>query len=302
MVSKFIRRIVLLVFLILFWACSSKIIPISHSGKQMPPPSSSAMRVMPEEVDGMVLIRGGWFYMGSRLKSDERPIHKVFVKDFYLDKYEVTVEEFRRFCFATGHKMPKQPFWNKDDHPVVNVTWYDAQAYARWAGKRLPTEAEWEYAATARQNKQTYFLNQEHTYIRSQGNIADYALLEKDARRIVAPGYQDGFAFTSPVGYFPPNLFGIYDMEGNVLEWCADWYAADYYGKSPSQNPAGPPKGNYKVIRGGSWNRCGDYLRPTYRTWYPPQCTFNFLGFRCAMNAGQALRNQAKQPLVSGVR
>ncbi len=248
----------------------------------------------------MLFIKGGWFAMGSNYKADQKPIHRVFVKPFYLDKFEVTVNEFRRFCAETGHKMPIQPFWNKDDHPVVNVSWYDAQAYAKWCGKRLPTEAEWEFAARGGTNSLRYALNTEHSFVKSHGNVADYSLLNKDSRRIVETGYDDGFAFTSPVGYFPPNVFGIYDMEGNVLEWCSDWYDARYYAQSETENPKGPAKGNYKVIRGGSWNRSGRYLIPTYRTWYPPQCTFDFLGFRCAMDADKAKEHLKHEPLISG--
>lgn len=297
---KFRIVLIFLVVLSLFalFSCNSKIVynfPKRSITKEKP---SS----LPEIVDNMVLIHGGWFIMGSNLKSDEEPEHHVYISDFYLDQYEVTVAEFRRFCIATGHKMPIQPFWNKDDHPVVNVSWYDAKAYAKWAGKRLPTEAEWEYAARAGQTLLEYPLKQDRSYIRSYGNVADYALLEKDAQRIIMNGYDDGFPYTSPVGYFPPNLFGIYDMEGNVLEWCSDWYAADYYAKSEVQNPKGPATGTYKVIRGGSWNRSGDYLRPTFRTWYPPQCTFEFLGFRCAMDAEKAVQKNRTQSLVSGTK
>ena len=297
--KKVISILFITVSFLWLFSCNSKIIRFPK--KLSKPSFSSNPKIeLPEQVDGMILIHGGWFIMGSNLKSDERPRHQVYVPDFYLDQYEVTVNEFHRFCIATRHKMPDQPYWNKDDHPVVNVTWYDANAYAKWAGKRLPTEAEWEYAAKAGQTVLHYALKQDRSYIRSYGNVADYSLMQKDPQRIVMNGYEDGFPFTSPVGYFPPNLFGINDLEGNVLEWCSDWYAADYYARSETQNPKGPAKGNYKVIRGGSWNRSGDYLRPTFRSWYPPQCTFNFLGFRCAMDADKAIHKAQTQPLISG--
>ncbi len=271
----------------------------SKAIKKINRPETTAEKY-PQEVDGMLFVAGGWFTMGSNFKSDEKPIHRVYVKPFYLDKFEVTVDEFRRFCVETGRKMPPQPFWNKDDHPVVNVSWYDAQAYAKWAGKRLPSEAEWEFAARGGRSILRYALNMEHSMAQSHGNVADYSLLNKDGRRIVETGYDDGFPFTSPVGYFPPNVFGIYDMEGNVLEWCNDWYNAHYYAHSTDQNPQGPAKGEYKVIRGGSWNRSGPYLRPTYRTWYPPQCSFEFLGFRCAQDADKVREHLQHQPLLSG--
>ncbi len=285
---------------ILFYSCNNKILPLKEQNLQPSEQRPNQTQELPQEIEGMRLIPGGLFTMGSRYKADEQPMHTVYIKPFYLDKFEVTVDEFRKFCVETGHKMPVQPYWNKDDHPVVNVSWYDAMAYAKWAGKRLPTEAEWEYAAKGGKSAAQYALITSHAYVKSHGNVADYSLLNKDARRIVESGYDDGFPFTSPVGYFPPNIFGIYDMEGNVLEWCSDWYDAHYYAHSEAQNPKGPTKGAYKVIRGGSWNRSGQYLRPTYRTWYPPQCTFEFLGFRCAIDASKGLDRLKHQPLLSG--
>ncbi len=284
----------------LFFSCNNKTLRLIPVKKTTVTRTNTSQPDYPQEVDGMLFIPGGWFAMGSHFKSDEKPVHRVFVKPFYLDKFEVTVDEFRRFCVETGHKMPPQPFWNKDDHPVVNVNWYDAQAYARWAGKRLPSEAEWEFAARGGLPILRYAINTQHSMAQSHGNVADYSLLNKDGRRIVETGYDDGFPFTSPVGYFPPNVFGIYDMEGNVLEWCNDWYDARYYALSADHNPHGPAKGTYKVIRGGSWNRSGNYLRPTYRTWYPPQCSFDFLGFRCAMDADKVREHLQHQPLLSG--
>ncbi len=291
--------ILTIIALFYFTGCQSKL-PLLN--KQTPKTTADNPTPSPiyfEEFNGMILIPGGWFTMGSNRKADEKPIHKVYIKSFYMDKYEVTVEEFRRFCIATGRKMPPQPPWNRDDHPVVNVSWFDAQAYARWAGKRLPTEAEWEYVAKAGTNNLNFPLKQERSYLKSFGNVADFSLLQKDHRRAVIDNYEDGFPFTSPVGYFPPNPFGLFDMEGNVLEWCADWYDAHYYAQSPSENPPGPAKGTYKVIRGGSWNRSGYYLRTTFRTWYPPDCTFEFLGFRCAMDAEVAVPQQKINPILT---
>ena len=290
--------LLILPLILIFQSCQPKV--DFFLKKETIPTKTASAPTLPREIDGMVLIQGGWFLMGSNKKANERPVHKVYVKSFYMDKFEVTVEEFRRFCIATGRKMPMQPIWNSDNHPVVNVSWYDAQAYAKWAGKRLPTEAEWEYAARAGGNSLTYPFQMERAYIKSYGNVADFSLYQKDRRRVIVGSYEDGFPFTSPVGYFPPNPFGIYDLEGNVLEWCADWYDARYYSQSPQTNPGGPPKGSYKVIRGASWNRSGDYLRTTFRTYYPPQCTFDFLGFRCAMDAETALPQQKVNPLLTG--
>ncbi len=240
----------------------------------------------PPQIEGMAYIPGGWFEMGSRRASNERPVHRVFVKPFYLDIKEVTVFEFRQFCNATRRKMPKQPEWSSNNHPVVNVTWYQAKAYAKWAGKRLPTEAEWEFAARGGENSGLRYSYQESNFYGNHyGNVADESIRRLKGRFPSVEGYDDGYEYTAPVGSFISNTFGVFDMDGNVLEWCSDWYSKSYYKQSPAENPKGPAQGRYKVIRGGSWNRSGKYLRVTYRTFYHPKVQFNFVGFRCAKDA-----------------
>ncbi len=293
-----LKSLLLMSILMILIGCHSEIEVLVPSESETAIEQDNAS-FLPPEFEGMALIPGGWFIMGSNYKADEKPMHKVYVKSFYLDKYEVTVAEFRRFCIATGRKMPYQPAWNSDNHPVVNVTWYQAQAYAKWAGKRLPTEAEWEYVARVGQGYLNYPIQTERSYLKSYGNIADFSLIQQNPGRVGLSSYQDGFPFTSPVGYFPPNPLGIYDMEGNVLEWCADWYDAHYYAQSPEKNPGGPAKGNYKVIRGASWNRSGNYLRTTFRTFYPPQCRFDFLGFRCALDVESAQSPSNQNPILT---
>lgn len=243
---------------------------------------AAVVETIPHE-EGMIFIPGGWFQMGSPYKTDEQPVHRVYVDAFFLDKTEVTVAEYRFFCRATNRKMPPQPEWSSDDHPVVNVSWYDASAYAQWMGKRLPTEAEWEYAARAHASEPFgYSVIGKSMYGHSWGNIADQSILSVKTRFPIKEQYDDGYPFTAPVGSFPANFFGLHDLEGNVLEWCQDWYSPDGYSDPQNMNPTGPSSGRYKVIRGASWNRSGQYLRATYRTWYVPSVTFNFLGFRCA--------------------
>ena len=235
-------------------------------------------------IDGMVYIPGGWFKMGSKKKPDEKPVRRVYIEGLYMDKTEVTVSEYRKFSKATKRKIPKQPDWNMGDHPVVNISWEDANAYARWVGKRLPTEAEWEYVARGGSANYQYVYQNSQQYGKNYENIADESMRSYKYHFPVVNGYDDGYIFTSPVGLFAPNKFGIHDLNGNVLEWCSDWYSE----KNPNteqKNPVGPATGNYKVIRGASWNRSGKYMRASYRTFYSAKVRFEFLGFRCAKNA-----------------
>ncbi len=283
--TKKIQWLLIILFLsVTFQSCNIKSIFITKTNS---PQDKAAIATLPHE-EGMVFIPGGWFRMGSPYKADEQPVHRVYVDAFFMDKTEVTVAEFRRFCQDTRRRMPKQPVWNEDDHPVVNVSWHDAMAYARWAGKRLPTEAEWEYAARAGgSSSYEYAFAGQNMYTKNFGNIADESILSVKSRFPIRDGYDDGYVYTAPVGSYAPNPFGLLDMEGNVLEWCQDWYKEDSYAMSESENPQGPAKGYYKVIRGGAWNRSGKYLRVTYRTWYVPGCKFEFLGFRCAKSVSQ---------------
>ncbi len=235
-------------------------------------------------VEGMAYIPGGWFNIGSSKKPNERPVHRIHVDGFYMDENEVTVAEFYEFCMATHRAMPSQPDWNMDNHPVVNVTWRDAAEYAAWAGKRLPTEAEWEFAARGGGKENNFASESNDHYVRNFGNIADESIKRVKYFYPIVESYDDGYIYTSPAGSFAPNMFGLMDMKGNVLEWCADWYDQNYYKRNDQLNPKGPETGKFKSLRGASWNRSGKYLRVTYRSFYHPTCRFNFLGFRCVMD------------------
>jgi formylglycine-generating enzyme required for sulfatase activity len=252
-----------------------------------------------EPVNGMdfVWVSKGCFEMGcgdwtSDCTDREKPVHEVCVDGFWMGKYEVTVGQFQKFvnetsyrteaekgdgCFVfTGKEWKKESdknwrnpgFSQNDNHPVVCVSHNDAVEYIKWLSEkskkryRLPTEAEWEYAARSRGKKVKYSWGDGDP----SGNVADESLKRRypEFPWPIWTGYDDGYANTAPVGIYKPNDFGLYDMTGNVWEWCQDWYGENYYKNSPKNNPKGPDSGQYRVLRGGSWKDFrGTYvLRP----------------------------------------
>lgn len=257
----------------------------------------------------MVLIPGGWFQMGDPFNegdSDERPVHTVVVDAFYMDLYEVTHAQYKRFDphYSSTHNVPT--------HPVEGVSWYDAVRYCNWRsrreglhpcydeatwvwdfsqnGYRLPTEVEWEYAARGGMAAKRYPWGDK---------------ISHDKANYHGTGGKDQWNGTSPVGSFPPNGFGLYDMAGNVWEWCTTWYDVRYYSRkqewrqeaptagiytlgtrfssdtsSEKRHREGPTTGIYRVKRGGAWNSDPYALRCAFRTWHDPT-DGSGMGFRC---------------------
>ena len=214
----------------------------------------------------MVLVPGGTFTMGTdRGFPDQQPRHEVVLDSFYMDIHEVTNKQYRKFLEDTGRRNPD--FWFPEidlpDEPVVGVSWKDAAAYAAWAGKRLPTEAEWEYAArgATMETKSPWG----DTFDPTWANVGSFGI--------------------APVKSFRPNDYGLYDMLGNVWEWCSDWYSPTYYGESSRKNPQGPSGGKYKVLRGWAWYCAPDQVRVTKRHNSSPSSTSYSYGFRCVKTA-----------------
>lgn len=201
--------------------------------------------------------------------EDEEPPHSIQVKRFHIDTHEVTQREFQRVMGENPSDFEGSNF------PVEKVTWYEAAQYCKKLGKRLPTEAEWEWAAKG--GADSTFAWGENVESK-KANFCD----QRCGKRWRESQFDDGFKHTAPVGSFPANGYGAFDMAGNVYEWVADWYDEDYYKKSPSDDPKGPEKGKFKVIRGGSWINYSAGVRPSDRTEAKPKKRLNFVGFRCA--------------------
>lgn len=252
--------------------------------------------VFAQDAENMILVAAGTFTMGSDNRAaDEKPMHKVYLGAYYISKYEVTNAEYYEFwkqqiADAQGIRkhtpenfahLPQIGEWPEraeqfPDHPVVGVSWHDANAYAAWKGMRLPTEAEWEKAARGYTDRVWPWGNAIEPYANTAASD---------------DGYKNGLA---PVGSFPKgkSYYGAMDMAGNVWEWTADWYSDVYYWhssqaftKRPKRDPTGPAVGSWRVIRGGSWidkiSRCST----TFRFYLYPNLKTSFVGFRLAKTA-----------------
>jgi formylglycine-generating enzyme required for sulfatase activity len=228
--------------------------------------------------DGMTLIYipAGEFLMGSTdaditqaligcsgcVFTDEKPQHKVYLDGYWMDKTEVTQGMYAK-CVAAGGCQPASCSNGGDNYPVACVDWNNANSYCEWAGQRLPTEAEWEKGARGTDGRKYPWGNNDPT-----NEMANY---------------NQNVGETSEVGHFPGGAspYGLLDMSGNVWEWVADSYRADYYSNSPYKNPLDPISGDPHVLRGGSWYDIMRGLRAALRGWDVPVNGGNFLGFRC---------------------
>jgi formylglycine-generating enzyme required for sulfatase activity len=220
--------------------------------------------------------------MGDHLDNmgNALPVHTVELEAFYMDIYEVTVGQFKRFAEESGYAYNR---WNDvakysptDEHPMIYVSWNDATAYVQWAGKRLPTEAEWEYATRGGLDGKRYPWGDDESVARDHANYSGTG--GKDQWEGPPTGG------TAPVGSFDSNGYGLYDVAGNVWEWCSDWYGENYYTNSPLKNPKGPKgpdTGQFWVLRGGAWNNLTKHLRAAYRLNNYPTTRRYDSGFRC---------------------
>ncbi len=248
---------------------------------------------MTTEPENMVRIPAGPFAMGTVIENerlwgdtDEEPVHEVFLSEYFIDRYEVTAQDFAAFLNAhpdeaeryiriqntatlehTGGTYRPRPGLEK--HPANHVSWYGADAFCRWRGQRLPTEAEWEKAARGTDERIFPWGNQfpHNDFVTFRRKISKY-----------------GFDAMKPVDTLPggQSPYGVYHMAGNVWEWVADWYEDIYYENSPAKDPQGPETGISKVLRGGNWYYKAYYMRTTYRFNEYPDAFKIWQGFRCA--------------------
>jgi formylglycine-generating enzyme required for sulfatase activity len=241
------------------------------------PPTPGMVRTNPKDGLKYAFVPPGKFMMGCspgerKCDKQEKPPHPVSItKGFWMSQVEVTAGAYKRYAKAAQRSMPPPPIfnreWENDKLPIVKVSWLESQDFCKWAGGRLPTEAEWEYAARGGTNESLYGpLDEISVYARNSGN-----------------GHGQ-WGNPNMVGLKHPNTFNIYDMLGNVFEWTNDWYDSDYYDRSPSSDPQGPPNGKEKVVRGRAWVANGEDMRVSYRGSEQPDKSFFEGGFRCTLD------------------
>ena len=265
------------------------------------PASIGTSMVSPKDSMTMLFIPAGEFIMGSdKGLTDERPVHTVALDAFWIDRTEITNAMYNLCVEAGDCRPPSDTVYYEDlkyaDHPVTYVSWNDAKNYCSWVGRRLPTEAEWEKAASwdpVINEKRIYPWGNEFDC--TMGNFDDETQLDS----FVMPGAPncDGYPLTAPVGSFPSGAspYGVLDMGGNVWEWVHDAFIEtdpfsatiqNYYAVSPASNPQGvdPSITDYRVMRGGSWNINFGFGRSAYRLWFGLDDSYDFTGFRCALS------------------
>jgi formylglycine-generating enzyme required for sulfatase activity len=271
-----------------------KLAPQTHPDRQKMLTLLAKTQASSEATNEWVLVPAGEYEMGAEgppASPDEAPKHRVMLDAFSIGKYEVTNRQYRLFVKATGHRPPanedsKYSLWRGDvlmegveELPVINVDWNDAAAYCKWAGGRLPTEAEWEKAARGTDGRIYPWGNEPVTGNRSNFSIEHITFWDGPATLAKKDQYDYG---KSP--------YGAYEMAGNVWEWVHDWYDGGYYKTSPTKNPTGPASGTERVVRGGGWNSTPDTVRSANRNKHNPIDLRVYVGIRCAKDATDVVK------------
>jgi sulfatase modifying factor 1 len=278
--------------LVLFSAAFVVASVLSHAAEPLPP-SKEGQAASFETIKGkdgapMILIPAGPFTMGSNDGlPNERPEHSVTLDAYYIDQYEVTAGRYQQFIESAKRDLP--PTWDDEaaqtmrNLPAVGMSWTDAAAYCKWAGRRLPTEGEWEKAARGTDGRR-YPWGHMQPFV----DIANYnrGVWVSDAITLVPVNSGlEGMSVRHGLKQGGKSPYGLFHMAGNAAEWVADWYDREYYQKSPEKNPTGPSQGEKRVLRGGSWADLPAALRVTARFSAEPDFEDRTMGFRCAMTA-----------------
>ena len=263
-------------------------------------PVEEQTRISETDAAVMDYVPAGSFWMGSTTDDryayqNEMPQREVTLDAFWIDQTEVTNAKYAA-CVNAGvcdpptafgmiklNSMTRDSYYDNpefDNYPVVYVNWFSAQTYCEWAGKRLPTEAEWEKSARGTDGRIFPWGNQNVTG--KMANLADANTDYDWTMRFI----DDGFADTSPAGNYSAGAspYGALDMAGNVWEWVSDWYDEEYYQSAPNTNPIGPAEGDYKVLRGGCWQSSNWGIRSAIRSRLSPDTSYSYVGFRCVMD------------------
>jgi len=267
--------------------------PAAPKSARPSPPKPGDVKENPKDGLKYVWIPPGTFMMGcssgdTECLGDERPSHQVtLTKGFWMGQTAVTAGSYLRFAVGSGRPVPPpadlMTGWANVNVPISNVTWDDAQAFCHAGGGRLPTEAEWEYAARAGSSEPRYgALNEIAWYADNSGRqpLDSVKILKEDKDNFVKRAIENGNS-AHDVARKNANAFGLYDMLGNVSEWVGDWYDQNYYQNSPAQDPSGSASGMFRAMRGGYWMDPPGAIRVSHRTYLMPGIQFNYLGFRC---------------------
>ena len=281
------------------WALDTQDITVewTQAGKKLAEERAATLKTKGE----MVLIPAGEFTMGSDKKSDrlayrsEMPQRRVYLDAFEIGKYEVTALEYLKFVLATNRSP--QLDWRYDGgnfqeamahHPIMHVTWYEADAYCKWAGQRLPTEAEWEKAARGTEGRLYPWGNEYAGPTRANFGRTGLSgpVRDRPERLLLYPPIISVDKYGNAV-----SPYGLYQTIGNVAEWVADWYDLDYYKTAPDRDPRGPETGTQKAFRGGGWMDSTTTMRVAMRNGTDPSTKINWLGFRCAKSVNEELHS-----------
>ena len=245
---------------------------------------------IPYELKSFSWVQGGQFLMGNdQGEEDARPAHPVKLNSFFIGNYETTVRQYKQFCSESGKAFPDEPVEWLDDHPMTFISWYDAKEYTSWLESkynmsfRLPSESEWEYAARGAVNNSNYVYS-------GSDNINDVGWYKSNSIGTMH----------SKVGSLYSNDLGIFDMTGNVWEWCEDWYSSKYYSISPSNNPGGPRVGKVKVGRGGSWFHPN--VPVSYRFFMTPTAKTNYVGLRVVCSDEPEFHNPVDELITDPIK